>query len=103
MKPHAATHFRFTWRSPVKAIQGLLASCLIAIAASAQTAPTAPRIPPIADADLDPARTIASPQLESAMHQPLPEQYIWTREDAISEKPNINGSWTSEGNTHLDP
>ncbi len=87
----------------MKAIQGLLASCLIAIAASAQTAPTAPKIPPIADADLDPARTIASPQLEWAMHQPLPEQYIWTREDAISEKPNINGSWTSEGNTHLDP
>jgi hypothetical protein len=37
------------------------------------------------------------------MHQALPEQYIWTREDAVPEKPNINGSWTSEGNTHLEP
>lgn len=32
----------------------------------------------IPDAKLDPARTLASSQLESALHKPLPEQYIWT-------------------------
>jgi len=37
------------------------------------------------------------------MHTPLPEQYIWTREDAVPDKPDLKGSWTSEGNTHLDP
>jgi alpha-L-rhamnosidase len=31
---------------------------------------------------LDPARYIAGAQLESATHVPLPEQYIWTKEDA---------------------
>jgi alpha-L-rhamnosidase len=33
---------------------------------------------------LDPTRSIASPDLESAHHQPLPEQYIWTANDAES-------------------
>jgi hypothetical protein len=32
----------------------------------------------IADAELDPARTMASSELESKLHEPLPEQYIWT-------------------------
>lgn len=34
----------------------------------------------IPDARLDPARTMSSSQLESAIHQPLPEQYIWTQD-----------------------
>ncbi len=33
----------------------------------------------IPDAKLDPARHLASSQLESALHKPLPEQYIWTK------------------------
>jgi alpha-L-rhamnosidase len=33
----------------------------------------------IPDALLDPARSLKSSQLESALHRPLPEQYIWTR------------------------
>ena len=82
---------------------GFLALCFVPISVSAQTAATANKPPQIADADLDPARNITSPQLESQLHQPLPEQYIWTREDAIPEKPNINGSWTSEGATHMEP
>lgn len=32
----------------------------------------------IPDAKLDPARTLAPSQLESVLHKPLPEQYIWT-------------------------
>ncbi len=87
----------------MKTTVGFLVLCLIPISASAQTGSTGTSGSQISDADLDPTRNIASPELESGMHRPLPEQYIWTREDAISEKPNINGSWTSEGNTHLDP
>lgn len=82
---------------------GFLALCFLPISISAQTAATGNKPPQIADADLDPTRNITSPQLESQLHQPLPEQYIWTREDAIPEKPNINGSWTSEGATHMEP
>jgi len=57
----------------------------------------------IVDEALDPARSIPSPQLEAGMHQALVEQYIWTRQDAVPEKPDLKGSWTSEGNTHLEP
>ncbi len=32
----------------------------------------------IPDAKLDPARMLSTSQLESALHKPLPEQYIWT-------------------------
>src|SRR5215472_11247967 len=100
MVPHVTTHLRSL---PVKATMGFLVLCLIPVSGPAQTAWTRTNGPQISDADLDPARNIASPQLESGMHQPLSEQYIWTREDAVPEKPNINGSWTSEGNTHLEP
>ncbi|HUB00852.1 MAG TPA: alpha-L-rhamnosidase C-terminal domain-containing protein [Terracidiphilus sp.] len=34
----------------------------------------------IPDAQLDPALNLPSSQLESALHQPLPEQYIWTHQ-----------------------
>jgi len=32
---------------------------------------------------LDPTRNIAQPQLESATHKQLPEEYIWTQQDAV--------------------
>jgi alpha-L-rhamnosidase len=32
---------------------------------------------------LDPTRHITSPQLESATHKQLPEEYIWTQDDAV--------------------
>jgi alpha-L-rhamnosidase len=87
----------------VKALPAFLALFLIPIAAAAQSTGTDTKVPPISDAALDPARDIASPQLESGIHQPLPEQYIWTRADAVPDKPDIKGAWTSEGNTHLEP
>jgi alpha-L-rhamnosidase len=43
---------------------------------AAQSTPDTP--PP---GQLDPTRSIANPQLFSSFHQPLPEQYIWTRSD----------------------
>ncbi len=51
----------------------LLVSALIA---SAQSVPSTPQA-----GQLDPTRTIANPQLFSSFHQPLPEQYIWTRSE----------------------
>lgn len=32
---------------------------------------------------LDPTRSITQPELESATHKPLPEEYIWTQQDAV--------------------
>jgi alpha-L-rhamnosidase len=77
----------------------LLVLCLFPFSVSGQSGSTLS----ISDTALDPAREIASPRLESAMHRPLPEQYIWTREDAVPEKPDLKGSWTSEGATHMEP
>ena len=87
----------------MKARLGCLAFCLIPISISAQPTGAGNKTPSISDADLDPARTIASPQLESASHKPLPEQYIWTRADAVPDKPDVKGAWTSEGTTHMEP
>ena len=33
---------------------------------------------------LDPTRSITQPQLESVTHKPLPEEYIWTQQDAVN-------------------
>ena len=38
----------------------------------------------IPDGELDPARGLKPSQLESALHRPLPEQYIWTRVHKVS-------------------
>jgi hypothetical protein len=43
----------------------------------------------IPDSQLDPARSVAQPQLFSSFHKPLPEQYIWTREDSTVGQPGI--------------
>ncbi len=64
----------------------LLSALLASPAAQAQSAP--PNIPP--PGQLDPTRTLSgSPQLFSSFHQPLPEQYIWTREDSTADKSDI--------------
>ena len=54
---------------------------LLLVAAStllAQRTPDVPSQPPLGQ--LDPTRSIAQPQLFSSFHQPLPEQYLWTRD-----------------------
>lgn len=56
----------------------LLSLALLCIA-SAQEHPS--NIPP---GQLDPTRAVAHPQLFSSFHTPLPEQYIWTRDDSGS-------------------
>jgi alpha-L-rhamnosidase len=45
----------------------------------------------IPSGQLDPTRTVAHPQLFSSFHTPLPEQYIWTREDsAVGDRARID-------------
>jgi alpha-L-rhamnosidase len=52
---------------------------LILISALFAAAQSVPSVPPAGQ--LDPTRSITSPVLFSSFHQPLPEQYIWTRHD----------------------
>lgn len=55
----------------------------------------------IPNQDLDPARNLQNLALESSTHTPLPEQYIWTKEDAVPEHPLQQKGWkryTDEGN-----
>ncbi len=50
---------------------------------------------------LDAARTQDALTLESSTHVPLPEQYIWTREDAIREVPRPDTGWLTAGSADL--
>lgn len=55
----------------------LTAVLLVSASALAQTRPYAP-------APLDPTRSLTQPVLESTLHQPLPEEYIWTARSAVA-------------------
>ena len=69
-------------------------AALAKIDAALATVPVAPapvelRQPPngptnIPDAELDPARHLKPSQLESVLHRPLPEQYVWTSVHKVS-------------------
>lgn len=67
----------------------LLRRIYAALAAIPDTSPAAQLSPPppdgptnIADSKLDPARNLSPSQRESVLHKPLPEQYIWTYQNA---------------------
>ncbi len=70
------------------------------IPASAQQPPSAS---PLRPAQLDPARSLAPEALESSTHQPLPEQYIWTAQDAVPAHPNLAGGSEHEKTQDLGP
>ena len=57
----------------------------------------------IPDAQLDPARNLPSSALESARHHPLPEHYIWTKADAVPERPDVATGWDSGSSEDLAP
>jgi alpha-L-rhamnosidase len=57
----------------------------------------------IPNRQLDPTRRILAPVLESSIHTPLPEQYIWTKEDAVPENVLGSNSWRAWGNKDLVP
>lgn len=46
---------------------------------------------------IDPTRNVVQPQLESATHEPLPEEYIWTQQDAVKSDALLSYESLSEG------
>lgn len=73
----------------------LLTPCLLA-----QRTPQGPT--GIPNDQLDPTRHLApNMALESETHTPLPEQYIWTSEDAIPANPEIASGWLHGENQNL--
>ncbi len=73
----------------------MLTPCLLA-----QRAPQGPTTIP--DNQLDPARQMAvSMRLESDTHAPLPEQYIWTKEDEVPVNPATGEGWVHGANQEL--
>ena len=68
----------------------MAAWCAIASAQMGNPANGPTKIP---NDQLDPTRSIQTPVLESSIHTPLPEQYIWTKEDAVAEDPAARRPW----------
>jgi hypothetical protein len=60
------------------ALAGLLAAGIL----YGQDLPLTQELSPSKIAQLDPTKNLGSPVLESSVHQPLPEEYIWTANDA---------------------
>src|SRR6185312_14844714 len=61
---------------------GVLAASMIGAVAMAQDLPLTQGFARNQMHPLDPTRDITNPVMESTLHQPLPEQYIWTAADA---------------------
>jgi alpha-L-rhamnosidase len=78
-------------------------SFLISIPAIAQMGDPSVGPTKIPSRDLDPTRSIQTPVLESAIHRPLPTQYIWTKEDAVSVNPAHQSGWLSGADQNLTP
>jgi hypothetical protein len=64
----------------------LLAACPTPSILKAQATPDTPPL-----GQLDPTRSIENPVLFSSFHQPLPEQYIWSRENKPEGSDNDEG------------
>ena len=78
---------------------GLQVACVVFLGVGmvrAQDLPLTQELKPSTIAPLDPTRDIQQPALESARHKPLPEEYIWTADDAnandkvVYTRPNAN-------------
>jgi alpha-L-rhamnosidase len=57
----------------------------------------------IPNQDLDPTRQPGALTAESTLHQPLPEQYIWTKDDAVPSDAVPAAGWFSGGDKDLKP
>jgi len=57
----------------------------------------------LANQKLDPAREPGVVTLESAIHQPLPEQYIWTKADAVPADAVAAADWLTGADRDLRP
>lgn len=63
---------------------GVLAISMIGISAIAQDLPLTKGFTQNELHPLDPTRDITNPVMESGLHKPLPEQYIWTADDSAA-------------------
>lgn len=61
----------------------VLVGCMVA---GAQDLPLTQTLTPSRVEPLDPSRGVPTPVLESSVHQPLPEQYVWTASEKKSGK-----------------
>jgi alpha-L-rhamnosidase len=57
----------------------------------------------IANENLDPTRQRGVLTLEPSIHQPLPEQYIWTKADAVPNDAIAAAGWVAESSASLKP
>ncbi len=73
------------------------------VAAGAQMGNPANGPTSIPDNQIDPARNLTAGTLESALHKPLPEQYIWTQADAVPPRPLVANGWDSGNHQDLAP
>jgi hypothetical protein len=74
---------------------GLLFFAVLPLFVSAQT--------PAPPAQLDPTRGVENPELFSSFHKPLPEQYIWTREDSTADQTGIIHSVLPKVTEQIEP
>ena len=76
---------------------GVLAASMIGAVAMAQDLPLTQGFMRNQMHPLDPTRDITNPVMESTLHKPLPEQYIWTAADATAAGEKLvytfPGSW----------
>ncbi|HUY81665.1 MAG TPA: alpha-L-rhamnosidase C-terminal domain-containing protein [Acidobacteriaceae bacterium] len=95
----------FAWnRKPFpKTIILLLSFAVTGAMAAAQMGNPANGPTKIPNSQLDPTRGILAPTLESSIHTPLPEQYIWTKEDAVPQDVLDSNNWRVGGRKDLEP
>ncbi len=79
---------------------GLALACATASAQMGNPADGPTKIP---NQKLDPTRGITTPVLESSIHTPLPEQYIWTKKDSVPEDSALRDKWESTWGDNLAP
>jgi len=81
----------------------VLSILFVGIPAAAQMGDPSVGPTKIPNEELDPTRSIQAPVLESTIHSPLPEQYIWTKEDAVPKGSAAAGGGVSGPGDELAP
>ncbi len=88
-------------------VQPIIAALLLALPLSAPAVAQMgdPSAGPtkIPNSELDPVRQPGAVVLESSTHKPLPEQYIWTKEDAVPNDAAAAAGWVSGTGSDMGP
>ncbi len=89
--------------NPIAKLASIAVLAAAGAAAGAQMGNPAKGPAAIPNDQLDPARNLTAATLESALHKPLPEQYIWTQADAAPSRPQVANGWDSGTRQDLAP